>query len=105
MIQELFEQTLRLQIQFRVLDHLTLLVMLGVQERIEGRRRTANRFNHLLEKDLAQSCVLHSLGDFTIDPLDHRGRGADCDDNTNLCTGVKHRVASLFHRRNIWQDW
>ena len=47
--------SLWLQIQFRVLDHLTPLVMLGTQECLERRRRTANRFDHLLEKNLTQS--------------------------------------------------
>ena len=47
--------SLWLQIQFRVLDHLTPLVMLGTQECLERRRRTANWFDHLLEKNLTQS--------------------------------------------------
>src|SRR5215218_4537275 len=65
--------SLWLQIQFRVLDNLTPLVMLSPQECVERRRRIANWFDHLLEKNLTQSWVLHSLGNFTIEPPNDRG--------------------------------
>ena len=44
---KVLDKSLGLQIQFRVLDHLAPLVMLGMQERIKRRRRTANWFDHL----------------------------------------------------------